>query len=158
MNIASWKETAELIALVAVVGSLIAVVFELRQTQGALQAQAYQARAFDGIEMNKQLALDPELDRLTQFIESPDFDPSQLSAADYRKTVYLLTITRIDLDNEHYQYQKGFLDPGFYHGETVLWIRDAAPKWRAMGMGEPRPDFREEVDRILSELPGTPPQ
>lgn len=36
MNIAKLKDLAEIIALVAVVGSLIAVVLELQQTQGAL--------------------------------------------------------------------------------------------------------------------------
>jgi hypothetical protein len=52
MSIERWKDWFELIALVAVIGSLIAVVVELRQTQTqtAMQVQAYQARAFNGIE------------------------------------------------------------------------------------------------------------
>jgi len=33
MNITKWKDVAEIIALVAVVGSLLAVAVELRQTQ-----------------------------------------------------------------------------------------------------------------------------
>ena len=151
MNITKWKDTAELVALVAVVGSLVAVAIELRQTQGALQAQAYQARAFDGIAFNLEIAQSEELARLEELIYSPEIDPSQLSREERQKVVRLLTITRIDLDNEHYQYQKGFLEPGFYHGETVEWIRAVAPVWRAFGLSEPRPDFRREVDRILAE-------
>jgi len=61
-----------------------------------------------------------------------------------------MTITRIDLDNEHFQYQSGLLDPGFYHGETVIWIKHAAPIWRELGDMSPRPEFRAEVDRILA--------
>ena len=151
MNIAKWKDLAELVALVAVVGSLLAVVIELRQTQGALQAQAYQSRAFDGIATNLALAQNDELARVEELIYSPDIDPAALSAEERRKVSRILNVIRIDLDNEHFQYEKGFLDPGFYHGESVEWIRVAAPVWRAFGQVEPRPDFREEVERILAE-------
>ena len=129
----------------------MAVAFELRQTQGALQAQAYQARAFDGIASNTVLAQDEELGRLSDLVFSSKFKPDDLSDIEYRKVYALLSVTRIDLDNEHYQYQKGFLDPGFYHGETVERIRTEAPLWRALGLGEPRPEFRKEVDRVLAE-------
>ena len=151
MNFAKWNEIAELVALAAVVGSLIAVALELRQTQSSLQAQAYQSRAFDGIATNLAMAQDDELARLNELIYKPDFDAAELSMEERRKVTHLLSIIRIDLDNEHYQFQKGLLDPGFYHGETVEWIRVAAPIWRAIGDIEPRPDFREEVDRILAE-------
>jgi len=151
MNIAKWKDLAELVALVAVVGSLLAVVIELRQTQGALQAQAYQSRAFDGIATNLALAQNDELARVEELIYSPDIDPAALSAEERRKVSRILNVIRIDLDNEHFQYEKGFLDPGFYHGESVEWIRVAAPVWRAFGQVEPKPDFREEVERILAE-------
>lgn len=63
----------------------------------------------------------------------------------------LMTIVRIDLDNEHFQYQNGLLDAGFYHGETVNWIKHAAPIWRGLGDMSLRPEFRAEVDRILAD-------
>lgn len=151
MSVAKWKDSAELVALVAVVLSLVAVVIELRQTQAALQAGAYQSRALDGIETNLALAQNDELSRLEELIYSPDFDPAALSPEERRKLSRILNVVRIDLDNEHYQYQKGLLDPGFYRGESVEWIRIAAPVWRAFGQIEPRPEFRQEVDRILAE-------
>jgi hypothetical protein len=79
MNITKWKDLAELVALIAVVGSLTAVAIELRQTQGALQAQAYQARAFDGIALNLEIAKNERLARPDELIYSPDIDPTQLS-------------------------------------------------------------------------------
>lgn len=151
MNVAKWKDLAELVALVAVVGSLLAVVIELQQTQRALQAQAYQTRALDGIATNLVFAQNDELARLEELIYFPDIDPEKLSPGERRKISRILSVIRIDLDNEHFQYQKGLLDPGFYHGESVEWIRVAAPVWRAFGQIEPRPDFREEVERILAE-------
>ncbi len=149
MSAGKWKDIAEIVALVAVVGSLVAVAYELRQTRDALMAQAYQARAFDGIATNFEFARDRELDRIGALAKAPDFKPDQLTEEERRVLDRLYSITRIDLDNEHYQYQMGFLDPSFYHGETEQWIREAAPVWRALGQPEPREAFRREVDRIL---------
>ena len=151
MTIEKWKDWFELIALVAVVGSLLAVVIELRQTQTAMRAQAYQARAFNGIEWNFELARDEALLSMQARLDEPDFDPETLDEAEFELAKRLMTIVRIDLDNEHFQFQSGFLDPGFYYGESVYWIKDAAPKWRALGMMSPRPEFRAEVDRILAD-------
>ena len=151
MSVERWKDWFELIALVAVIGSLIAVVLELRQTQTAMQAQAYQARAFDGIEWNMELAKDESLRSMQARLDSTDFDPATLSQSELSLAKRLMTIVRIDLDNEHFQYQSGLLDPGFYHGETVIWIKHAAPIWRELGDMSPRPEFRAEVDRILAD-------
>jgi hypothetical protein len=59
MKISGWKDFAELAALVAVVGGLVAVVIELRQTQSALSAQAYQARALDVINTMHEVSANP---------------------------------------------------------------------------------------------------
>ncbi len=151
MTIERWKDWFELIALVAVVGSLIAVVMELQQTQTAMRAQAYQARAFNGIEWNFELAKDEALRSMQARLDDSGFDPATLNESEFTLAKRLMTIVRIDLDNEHFQFQSGFLDSGFYYGETVNWIKDAAPKWRALGMLSPRPAFRAEVDRILAD-------
>lgn len=151
MSIEKFRDWFELIALVAVIGSLIAVVVELRQTQTAMQAQAYQARAFNGIEYNWEFAKDEALRNMQEYLYSEEFDPSTLSDSELSLAKNLMTIIRIDLDNEHFQYQSGLLDPGFYHGETVYWIKFAAPIWRSLGDVSPRPDFKAEVDRILAD-------
>lgn len=151
MSIEKFRDWFELIALVAVVGSLIAVVVELRQTQTAMQAEVYQARAFNGIEYNWELAKDESLRSMQEYLYSDDFDPSTLSESELSLARHLMTIIRIDLDNEHFQYQSGLLDPGFYHGETIYWIKFAAPIWRSLGDVSPRPGFKAEVDRILAD-------
>ncbi len=158
LSIERWKDWFELIALVAVIGSLIAVVAELRQTQTAMQAQAYQARAFNGIEWNMELARDESLRSMQAQLDSDDFSPATLSQSELSLAKCLMTITRIDLDNEHFQYQSGLLDPGFYDGETVKWIKHAAPIWRELGDLSPRPEFRAEVDRILADDSTTVPE
>lgn len=96
MNLGKWKDFAELLALMAVIASLAAIAFELRQTQTALQAQAYQARAFDGIEINFTLAQSLEFERVTELMGAVDFDPSTLSSEEYNIAARLISITRID--------------------------------------------------------------
>ena len=54
-------------------------------------------------------------------------------------------------DNLHYQYTLGYLDQDYFDGIFVNAVRSFAPAWRAAGIYEPRPGFREVVDRILAE-------
>ena len=149
MTIQKWKDVAELIALVAVVVSLIALVIELRQTQDALQAQTYQDRAFDQIDLNLDQAKNPQLTIIFQ----DDFDRENLTRAEFTVAINMLNVKMIDADNEHYQYQRGFLDEEFYYGNTVRGIMRWGPIWRDFGILETRREFRVEVDRILSERP-----
>ena len=149
MTIQKWKDVAELIAMVAVVGSLIALVVELRQTQDALQAQTYQDRAFDQIDQHLDRAKNPQLTIQYQ----PDFDPENLTRTERTIAINMLYATMLDSDNEHYQYQRGFLDEDFYYSNTVRGIIDWGPVWRDFGIQESRRAFRDEVDRILSERP-----
>ena len=151
MTLEKWRDWIELIALIAVVGSLLALVLELRQTQTAMRAQAYQARAFDGIAWNLESAKNNVIRELQDKLGDTTFDLETLTPTERSIAVRLINIVRIDLDNEHFQYQSGFLDPGFYHGETVPRIRENAPIWRKFEITSPRPEFRAEVDRILRE-------
>jgi len=151
MKLSGWKDIAEIVALVAVIGGLVAVVIELRQTQSALRAQAYQARALDVISTMRESSLYPELyvllsDFLAAKLTVETASPLELSRL--RSHFY---IRRTDLDNEHFQYQNGFLDPDFYRTTTEREIKAFAPHWRGLGIPEPRQQFIEEVDRILAD-------
>jgi hypothetical protein len=147
MAIQKWKDVAELVALAAVVGSLVAVVLELRQTQDALLAQTYQDRAFDAIDWHFSVANNPQL----SIIFHDDVDLENLTPTEYTVAFNMLIATMIDLDNEYYQYQQGFLDQEFYYGDTVSGIARLGPIWRKFGLRESRSEFRVEVDRILAE-------
>lgn len=151
MKISSWIETAELLALVAVIGGLIAVVMELRQTQSALRAQAYQTRALDVIGAMRFNSANPELSLLIQKVYSNDLDIESATPEEMSQIISHFYIRRTDVDNEHYQFQNGFLDPDFYRTTTEREIKAFAPFWRALGVNEPRQQFTEEVDRILAD-------
>jgi hypothetical protein len=151
MKISNWKESAELLALVAVIGGLIAVVMELRQTQSALRAQAYQTRALDVISHMRFRSANPELSLLIQKVYSNELDIESATPEEMSQIISHFYIRRTDLDNEHYQFQNGFLDPDFYRTTTEREIKAFAPFWRALGVFEPRQQFTEEVDRILAD-------
>ena len=151
MKTSSWKDTAELLALVAVIGGLIAVVMELRQTQSALRAQAYRTRALDVIGAMQFNSANPELALLISKVYSTELDIESAAPEERSRIRSHFYIKRTDLDNEHYQFQNGFLDPDFYRTTTEREIKAFAPFWRALAISEPRQQFIEEVDRILAD-------
>lgn len=147
----NWKEIAEITALVAVIASLIVVAMELRQTQVALVAQAYQARSFQAFDFQLYMAERPGFDELFGKSAAPDFEIEDLSPMERMTLLRLYYALRMDVDNEHYQYQMGFLDEGFYLATTARDIKTYAPIWRMLGVSSTRPEFKAEVDRILDD-------
>ena len=151
MKLSGWKDIAEIVALAAVVGGLIAIVVELRQTQSALRAQAYQSRAIDVINAMRTYSANPELEMLLNNVFTKELDVESASPKEQSRLRSHFYLRRTDLDNEHYQFQNGFLDPDFYHTTTEREIKAFAPYWRAFGIPEPRQQFAVEVDRILAD-------
>ena len=146
------KGAVEVLTLVAVVGGFVTVVQELRQTQSALDAQAYQARALETINASwETIGGDDEFLNLAIEFRSGQKDLASLTPVEKAKLTRFFHMRRTDTDNEHYQYQKGFLDEDFYQTTTVRDIKDMAPIWRMLGVPEPRQSFSDEVDRILAD-------
>jgi len=151
LKLSNWKDLVELVALLTVIGGLAAVVIELRQTQSALSAQAYQSRALDAISGLRQSFENPERSKLFKNYFQGNLTIETASPEELghlRRTLY---IRRTDLDNEHYQYQNGFLDRDFYETSTKRQIKTYAPHWRAFEIPGTRKQFAEEVDRILAD-------
>ena len=155
MTKSSWKETAELVGIIAIVVSLIALVMELRQTQSALSAQTYQARAIDAI---GELLIVADSQHLAPILSKTDFGAdyeavANLNAVDHLRLYGYLRARMIDWDNEHYQYEHGFMDADFFEATTTKSVEQWAPRWRAIGLTEGREEFREYVDKVLREAP-----
>lgn len=147
---ATWREIAELIGIAAIVASLIAVVVELRQTQTAITAATYQARAFDGMTSAREQYngdyIAPLLAKID--IENPRFLDDLSDEELFRLRRFYLS-QMIDIDNKYYQYQKGFLDEEYFEHVTKPQLPRMARTWRSLGLTEPRPSFRSFVDEQL---------
>ena len=155
MTKSNWKEIAEVVGILAIVISLIALVTELRQTQSALLAETYQARAIDAIGELVDVA-DSEF--IAPILAATNYGDDQdavanLDSVSRLRLVHYLRARMIDWDNEHYQYQNGFLNEDFFEATTTASVKIWAPRWRAIGLTEGRKEFREYVDRVLSESP-----
>ena len=153
MKKANWKDIAELVGIAAIVASLIALTMELRQTQSALSASTYQARALDSIANNRYTI---ESNHLLPLLVTTDNGRNsdaidELDKFDRTRLRIYLRAEMTDLDNEHYQYVNGFLDESFFEDVTVQGIMRGAPAWRAIGITEPRREFRAFVDSVLEE-------
>jgi len=152
VNSEKWRFIAEMVGIAAIVASLAAIVVELRQTQSALVAATYQARAYQAIEHNTALQEGERMLPLLARANLTDTDElNALSPEDKLRLKTFFTSRRIDADNEFFQYEKGYLDEEYYKNSLIPQIRQTAPIWRALGVRESRTSFREFVDQVLSE-------
>lgn len=147
------KDTAELIGVTAIVLSMAALAYELRETQEALLAQTYQERAFDAISEQLNTA-DSEflLPVLVATDTGADAEAvAQLNDTDRLRLRQYMRARMADWDNEYFQYQHGYLDEDFFRTTTVRAIKNWAPRWRRLDIEEARDGFRQFVDEVLSD-------
>jgi hypothetical protein len=148
----NWKDIAELIGIAAIVASLVFVGLELRQTQSALIASTYQARAFDAMSSSRDLADSEYIGPILATIDIEDKQSlDSLSSEEIWRLRQYYVSRMVDLDNEFYQYQNGFLDEEFFEGQFQRSVVRNAKGWRALGIGELRSDFTKVVDELLAE-------
>ena len=146
-------DLGQAIGILANVGVIAGIVFlgvELRQTQQAIAAQAYQSRAFQSDEHHKWMIDRPELEMLYRDSLSDEFDPSSLTSEDLYMLQRMYASLRSDVDNEYYQFRNGFLDEGFYLESTRRDIKTFVPIWRSLGINDLSADFADEADRIIA--------
>lgn len=150
MKSASWKDIAELIGIAAIVASLIAVVIELRQTQAAIAAATYQARAFDGMTSAREQYNGDYIAPLLAQIDSENPGSLEHLSDEERFRLRMFYLSQmIDMDNKYYQYQKGFLDEEYFEYVSKPRLPGMARTWRSLGLTEPRPSFRAFIDEQL---------
>jgi len=153
MKNTNWKDLVELVGLLAIVAGLAALVVELRQTQQAMLASTYQERAIDAI---GELLIVADSDHLAAVLArtSRGEDHEAVDALDPVDLVRLRDYLRarmVDWDNEHYQYQQGYLDADFFKATTTRNVRKWAPRWRYIGLTEGRDEFRRYIDSVLAD-------
>jgi hypothetical protein len=120
MKKTTWRETAELIGIIAIVASLIFVGLQLRQSQEIAIADQYQSRADTAVQWYSARAQSPQLfeatvKRISETAAAGGYDQIILNAleeqgAEAVATAYLEYRSNMTmLDNYHFQYENGFL-------------------------------------------------
>ncbi len=106
MSKMNWKDFAELVGIAAIVASLVAVAFQLQQTQVALNTSTYQARAFDAIAEAQYVAESEYL--LPILVKTQNAQDTAAIAAlsdfDRARLNQYFRARMIDWDNEFYHF------------------------------------------------------
>lgn len=133
--------------------SLIYLAIQIRQNTKATQAEIYQHRGQGAAEFFLRQASDNEMSELiSRVIQEGMESLEQLTPQELRtfRLYQLASLAR--MDNNHYQYEQGFLDPEYYEEVLVPVIAMNALFWQRLELGI-RPAFQREIDRILEESP-----
>jgi hypothetical protein len=163
----NWRDLAEIIGFASIVGSLIFVGMQLRQSQEIAIASQYQERASTAVEyyssqMHDELAITDQAGIIAAAVRSGQASPAIRSLIEtqspesiglwfYRQRVFFVM-----LDNFHYQYRSGFMAEESWdafrrdlHDElsndaTAAYYRDYGSNFRS--------SFEELCDQILQEI------
>ena len=167
MKPTDWKDIAELVGIAAIVGSLIFVGLQMKQSQEIAIADQYQARADAALEfylarLQSDVALQQSALGIRKGVESgrlgdairhalENEGPKMTAAhgARYRSEITMF-------DNYHFQYERGFLTEDAWMGfrarlKTVLANDIYAEFYEGM-RGHFRSSFQAECDQIIKEI------
>ena len=153
----------EFFGAIAVVGTLIFLAIQVRQSKEATEAntrsmdesrrlamtQTYQARASLSEAPMREQANSDYIPAIALKFEQ-DGVGALTPEERYRLRSRYIGV-QIRLDNMYYQYQQGFLDDEYYETNFKGLIRNASPVWDALDVVPARPSFRDEIERILAE-------
>jgi len=144
-----WKETAEIIAVLGVIGSLIFVAFEIRQNTNAVRSSTIQAISEQSYESVRIAIENPELRAAIRAARQDELDSDQ---RDLMEMLFQATL-RIR-QNRYLQAQLGILDEetsseigggGIY---TVPYFRI----WWEQNRTNYSPGFQAYMDRVQAQL------
>jgi hypothetical protein len=163
----NWRDLAEIIGFASIVGSLIFVGMQLRQSQQIAIASQYQVRATTAVEyyaaqMQIEQALVDQAEKIAAAVRSGTASPAIRTLIEtqspesvglwfFRNRVFFVM-----LDNFHYQFNHGFMTEESWHAfrqdlrdelakdTTVAFYRDYGSNARL--------SFEELCDQILQDI------
>ena len=148
-----WKDIAELFGIAAIVGSLIFVGLQLKQTQEISRSAAYQSRADTSLALNVAVI---ESETLLSAIAKLNGDRSEpLTPTEKVALTYHFSNELIYLENVHYQHQNGFVTDEQWQAnigdlQRVLSTKFNRQLWEE-SIGSWRESFVEEVEENLGD-------
>jgi len=165
MKSPNWKESVEFIGIFAIVASLIFVGLELRQSQKVAIASQYQMRisfSQDFLQNQRDFSLARSGERARSSISEFDLKPalrdSLLSLPPLELGDVVNSIDQIFyiFDNNHYQYQSGFVDEESWLSmrsrfKNYLHNEEFARQRFLSNPGRFRPSLVDEVRQMFDE-------
>lgn len=159
MKRTSWKDTAELIGIAAIVASLIFVGLELRLSREIALSEAYQMRAAIEVANASAVASIPGYSSgLAKLYDGGSSD--DLTTEEFIAQEHYLAATIGVWENDHYQLERGYLPEDHWaktYGNMVCDL--ALPLYRdlyASGGWSYRTSFAEVVEQAIAEARSDP--
>jgi len=160
----------EFVGAIAVVVTLFYLAVQVRQNRQSVDAntqalederkvrlaEAYQSR-LQNMSANERLMASSEsladigVRLFDAGFPSPD-SLDVLNPVDWRRWQSWVRLQYLNIENLHYQYELGLLEPRFYEEVVVRRVRDLGSVWKHLGLTESmgRPGFHAEIEHILS--------
>jgi len=130
----SLSEIANFIGIVSLVGSLIFVGLELRQSQKLARVDAYQTRLTEMQESQRALALSGTV-ALTDLISKYQSEGVEaLSNAEYLRIRAWYRGTQIRMESQFYQWEQGFLEDSAIEATLSAISEGAYANWEALDL------------------------
>ena len=145
----NWREYGEIVALFAVVASLVLVGFEIRQTRLAIIAEANLTRTTLGSDAGVAYADSQYLPRIDAKYAAGGLDA--LTSEERIRIEADALAAKSRYDAYLFQYELGLLDEEFYEYYFVPGIRSWKQRWEELELlsdGNTRPSFKVLVKEV----------
>jgi hypothetical protein len=156
MKSTNWKDTAELIGIAAIVGSLIFVGLQMHQTHEIALSAAYQAREASSIERLTAQAGSTEYTSGVAKLYRRDFD--DVSPEERVSLEHFFIADMVMFENRHYQYELGYLPADHWaRNFSEMWCMLSLPFYREIiKPWEFRASFQIVVDEAVAKAISNP--
>ncbi len=133
----------------------------LEENRKVRRAEAYQSRLHNMSENSRLIASSESLTDILVRMRVAGFPAPEsldsLQPVERERARSWITLQYLNIENLHYQYELGLIEPDFYQEVVVERIKDLGRLWKDVGfigsLGRPR--FHAEIERVLN-LKGTP--
>ncbi len=154
MDMAILADLADLLAALGVIGSLLYVGYQVKETRKAVRAATAQARTELGVQLITSRFTSDIADVLVKSLSEPEL----LTKSERFKLKSFFTAHVRHCQNLFYQQQQGLLDDYFSFGVariTAYWVRNypwATEEWQEVQNNVPK-EFSEFINKELENHP-----
>ncbi len=156
MDSRKLNDWMQVIGIFAVVGSLIFVGLQMKQTQEIALASAYQNRATSSIDRLIARASSPEYTSARAKFDRGDYD--SISPEERVSLEEFLTAYMVMVENHHFQYESGFLPEEHWlrNVKEMQCVFAVSFNWDLIKGLRFRASFQSVLDEIIADAESDP--
>lgn len=151
MNWQKLNDWLQVFGLLGVIASLVFVGLQMKQTQEIALAATYNERAAMTVEIASSVQGSPKL--ISALSKLYSGQRGSLTAEEYTVLEYLANAELTNIENNHFQYENGFLPPEHWEKNlAVIECMMSEPFFRDVGgYWDARVNFRKVLDEAIEK-------